>query len=151
MDSVLRAAAIYTFLLVLFRIAGKRSVAQITVFDFVVILIVAEATQQAMLGNDFSVTNAFIVVSTLIAIDLGLSLVARRSTFLEKLTEGVPLVLIEDGTIHHERLRKSRLTIDDILESARQSQGLERMDQIKYAILERSGGVSVIPKPNAPG
>ena len=102
MDAVLRALAIYFFLLILFRITGKRSVAQITVFDFVVILIVAEATQQAMLGDDFSVTNAFIVVGTLIAIDLGLSLIASRSDAVAKLTEGVPLVLVEDGKVHED-------------------------------------------------
>lgn len=144
MDAVFRAVAVYAFLFVLFRITGKRSLAQITVFDFVVLLIIAEATQQAMLGNDFSVTNALIVVSTLIAIDLVLSLVARRSTLVEKLTEGVPLVLVEDGKVHHNRIAKSRLSVDDILEAAR-SHGLERMDQVKYVVLERSGELSIVP------
>lgn len=145
MDAILRAVAIYLVLMILLRITGKRSLAQLTVFDFVVILIVAEATQQAMLGDDFSVTNAVIVVSALIAIDLGLSLLAERFSLLQRITEGTPLVLVEEGTIHHKRLDKSRVSIDDILEAARQNHGLERLDQIKYVILERSGGLSVIP------
>lgn len=145
MDAVLRAAAVYFILLVLFRISGKRSIAQVTPFDFVLLLIVAEATQQAMLGFDYSVTNAVVVIGTLIGLDLCLSLIAPHLTVLEHLTESVPLVIVEEGEIHHDRLKKSRLSVDDILEAGRSSHGLERMDQIKYAILERSGGISVVP------
>lgn len=144
MDAILRAAAIYLLLLLLFRISGKRSLAQITIFDFVVLLIVAEATQQAMLGDDFSVTNGLIVVSTLIGLDLLFQIIARRSTRFERFTEGMPLIVVEEGEVHHERLAKSRLSVDDVLEALR-GVGLERLDQAKYVVLERSGGLSVIP------
>lgn len=79
MESVLRAAAMYVGLLIIMRIAGKRSLAQITTFDFVLLLIISEATQNAMLGQDFSLTNAFIVIITLVTLDIGLSLLKRRS------------------------------------------------------------------------
>ncbi len=70
MEVVLRALIMYSFLMVIFRIGGQRTLAQITPFDFVLLLIVGEATQQALLGEDFSITNSLIVISTLITIDI---------------------------------------------------------------------------------
>jgi uncharacterized membrane protein YcaP (DUF421 family) len=148
-DSIIRAAVVYLVLLVVFRISGKRSLAQITTFDFILLLIIAEAIQQAMLAQDNSMTNSLLLVLTLFGIDIGLSLMKQKSPMLEKLIDDVPLVLVEDGRPIKERLEKARVDEGDILSSARELQGLERMDQIKYAVLERSGGISVIPKQSA--
>ena len=145
MDSVLRAVAIYAFLLVIFRISGKRSLAQITTFDFILLLVVGEATQQALLGNDFSIVNAVTVILTLLGLDIGLSLLKQRSKTLERWIDDAPLVIVEDGRLLKERMDKARIDEADILAAARELQVLERMDQIKYAVLERSGGISVIP------
>lgn len=146
MESVLRSVVMYLILLVIFRISGKRSLAQITSFDFVLLLIIGEATQQALLGNDFSLTNAALVVITLIGVDIAISLLKRRSPQIEKFVDSVPLILIENGEMHQDRLKKARVDEEDILVAARELQGLERLDQIKYAILERSGGISIVPK-----
>ena len=146
MDSVLRAAAIYAFLLLVFRLAGKRSLAQITTFDFVLLLVIGEATQQALLGDDFSLTNAFVVILTLLGIDIALSLLKQRSPLMDKWLDDIPLVLVDDGKPLRDRMEKARVDESDILSAARELQGLERMDQIKYAVLERSGGISIIPK-----
>ena len=146
MDSVLRATAIYIFLLLIFRIAGRRTLAQMTNFDLLLLLLTGEATQQGLLGNDYSLTNAFLVILTLIGLDVGLSLWKQRSPQLEKLVDGVPMVIVEDGRPLKDRMDKARVDESDILTAARVLQGLERMDQIKYAVLERSGGISIIPK-----
>ncbi|MCD6027974.1 MAG: hypothetical protein K0S78_148 [Thermomicrobiales bacterium] len=146
MDSVIRAVAIYGILLIIFRVSGKRSLAQITTFDFVLLLIISEATQQALLGDDFSLINAFVVIITLIGLDIALSLLKQRSPTFELLIDDTPLIIVEDGRPLKERMDKARIDESDILASARELQGLERMDQIKYAVLERSGGVSIIPK-----
>jgi uncharacterized membrane protein YcaP (DUF421 family) len=146
MDSVIRAVAIYGILLIIFRVSGKRSMAQITTFDFVLLLIISEATQQALLGDDFSLINAFVVIITLIGLDIALSLLKQRSPTFELLIDDTPLIIVEDGRPLKERMDKARIDESDILASARELQGLERMDQIKYAVLERSGGVSIIPK-----
>jgi uncharacterized membrane protein YcaP (DUF421 family) len=145
MDAILRAMCVYIALMVIFRLAGKRSLAQITTFDFVLLLIVSEAIQQGMIGEDFSLTKAFLVVITLVLTDIGLSLWKQRSPTLEKLIDGVPLIIVEHGQPNMEYMNKARIQIDDVLTAARESQGLERMDQIKYAVLERSGGISIIP------
>ncbi len=143
---VLRAAVMYALLLVIFRIAGKRSLAQITTFDFVLLLVIGEATQQALLGNDFSMTNALIVIITLLMLDIGLSLAQGRWPRLEPLMDDVPVLLVEDGNVLQKRLDKSRISEADIMHAARSLQGLERMDQVKYAVLERTGEISIIPK-----
>ena len=149
MESVLRAAAIYVFLLVLFRITGRRALSEITTFDFVLLLVIGEATQQALLGDDFSVINAFVVIATLVLIDILLSLFKERSPKVGRFLDGVPLIVVEYGRPLTERLRKARLTEEDILEAARQSQGLERLEQIRFAVLEKNGQISVIPEPGA--
>ena len=149
MDSVLRAAAIYIGLMIIMRFAGKRSLAQITTFDFVLLLIISEATQQAMIGQDFSVTNALIVIMTLVMLDIGFSLLKRRSKTIDKLLDDVPLVLVADGVALKDRMAKARVDEQDVLTAARHLQGIERLDQIRYAVLERSGGISIIPKQGA--
>lgn len=146
MESVLRAAAIYAFLLVLFRLTGRRALSEITTFDFVLLLVIGEATQQALLGDDFSVINAFVVIATLVLIDILLSLFKQRSPQVGRFLDGVPLIVVEYGKPLTQRLRKARLTEEDILEAARQSQGLERMEQIRFAVLEKNGQISVIPE-----
>lgn len=145
MDTVLRGAAIYLFLILIFRISGKRSLAEVTTFDFVLILIVAETTQQALLGEDFSVTNAFILITTLMGLDIGLSLLKERFSTIDRVMDGLPLVIVEQGKPIQLHMKKSRVDEADILEAARRLQGLERMEQIKYAVLERNGGITIIP------
>jgi uncharacterized membrane protein YcaP (DUF421 family) len=146
MSSILRAAMIYFFLLLLFRIAGRRLLGQLNTFDFILLLIVGEATQNALLSDDYSLTNCFLVIITLMSVDVGLSLWKQRSPDLEKFLDGVPLVIVEEGKPLKERMSKARIDEDDVLTAARELQGLERMDQIKYAVLERNGGISIIPK-----
>jgi uncharacterized membrane protein YcaP (DUF421 family) len=148
-DAVLRAAAVYLVLLLLLRLSGKRTLAQITVFDFILLLIISEATQQALLGNDFSITQAALVILTLIALDRAFDYFSFRSSRADRLVNGSPLVLIEQGRPLHDRMDLMRLTPDDVLDQARQSQGLERLDQIEYAVLERNGRISVVPKRGA--
>ncbi|MDI3273523.1 DUF421 domain-containing protein [Pseudomonas sp. MDT1-16] len=144
MDSVLRAAAMYLALMVLFKIAGRRSLAELTTFDFLLLMIIGEATQQALLGDDFSLTNSMLVIVTLIVIDVGLSLLKQRSQWISQLIDGGPTIIVENGKFLHKRLHHARLIEADIMEAARSSQGIETLDQIKFAILERNGKISVI-------
>ncbi|MBC7102198.1 MAG: DUF421 domain-containing protein [Parvibaculum sp.] len=146
MDAVLRAGAIYIFLLLLFRISGRRTLSEITTFDFVLLLIIGEATQQGLLGDDFSVTNALLIVATLIVMDIVLSLFKEHVPIAGKLLDGMPMVLVENGQPLRDRMKKARVDEYDIMEEARRAQGLERMDQIKYAVLEVSGAISIVPK-----
>ena len=145
METFLRTVGIYLFLLVLFRLSGKRTLSELSTFNFVLLLIISEATQNALIGEDYSVTTGMAVILTLVLLDLGLSILTRRFGVLQKFTEGVPLVLVDHGKVLEERVRKTQITQDEILQSARQNYGLERLEQIKYAVLETSGGISIIP------
>jgi uncharacterized membrane protein YcaP (DUF421 family) len=149
MDAVLRAAAIYVFLLIIFRIAGRRTLAEINTFDFVLLLILGEATQQGLIGDDFSVTRALLLITSLIGLDIGMSFLQRRFRTLDKIIDGVPLIIVEDGEPVKDRMDRARIDEADVLEAGRLHHGLERMDQIKYAVLERDGGISIIPKAEA--
>ncbi len=146
MDAILRGLVVYGFLLILFRIAGRRTLGQMTNFDFVLLLIISEATQNAMIGNDYSLTNGFLVILTLVGIDISLSFVKQRVPVMERYLDGLPLVLVDQGRTIKNLMDRARVDEQDILASAREKHGLERMDQIKYAVLENNGGISIIPK-----
>jgi uncharacterized membrane protein YcaP (DUF421 family) len=147
MEFVLRALVVYGFLLLLLRAVGKRQLASITVFDFVLILIIAEATQSSLLDTeDRSVTTGLVVVGTLVAADLALSFVKRVSRRADAILEGRPVLLVEHGRTLEEVMRKERVDEEDILASARRTQGLERLEQVKYAVLERDGTITVVPE-----
>ncbi|MGH6949028.1 MAG: DUF421 domain-containing protein [Kiloniellales bacterium] len=146
MDAVLRAVALYLFLFLVLRLAGRRTVAELTPFDLVLLLIISESTQQALLGNDFSIVNAFLLISTLIVLDIGLSLIKRQFPRVTPYLDGLPMVIVENGRALPERMRLARVDVSDVLQSARESQGLETLEQIKYAVLEVNGHISIIPK-----
>lgn len=146
MDSVLRAIAVYLILLLVTRSAGRRTMAQVTVFDFVLLLIIAETTDQALLGDDFSVVNAAVVTVTLVMTDVVLSYLKSWSPRMGAVLDGMPTVLVSNGQIDHEALRRARVSLDEVLESAREKQGLKRLDQIDCAVLEVGGAISIIPK-----
>lgn len=145
MDAVLRATSIYVIVWILFRIAGKRTLSEATAFDFVLLLIIAETTQQALLGDDNSVTNALLLITTLIGIDILMSIVKRRFPRVDRIMDGQPTLIVDNGQPLRERMARARVGDADVMEAARRLQGLERIDQIKYAVLEPSGGITVIP------
>jgi uncharacterized membrane protein YcaP (DUF421 family) len=143
---ILRTVAIYGFLLLVFRLAGKRTVAQLTSFDFIVLLIIGDATQQALIGDDYTLTTAAIAVSCLILVDVALGWLKSRWPSMDRVVDGVPLIIVFKGRILKDRMDREGLDIEDILEAAREQEGLESIDQVDFAVLERHGGVSIIPK-----
>lgn len=145
MESVLRATAVYVFVLVVFRISGKRALSQITTFDFVLLLIIGESTQQALLGNDFSIINAWVVIATLLLLDYALSVVKNHWPVIDPVLESRPLLIVNEGRFLEERASKEGVDLDDVLAAGRTSHGLASLDEIRFAVLERSGGISVIP------
>lgn len=146
MESVIRGLVIYTILLVIFRIAGKRTLSETTTFDLVMLLIISEAVQQAMLDNDNSMTNGVLLVVTLVGLDIALSLVKRHSKRADRLLEGVPVVIVRKGEPFEDRLRKERVGTEDVLEAARKLRGIARMEDIEYAVLETSGCITIVPR-----
>jgi uncharacterized membrane protein YcaP (DUF421 family) len=145
MEWALRAIGMYVALMVLLRVVGKRSMAQVTTFDFVLLLVISEATQQALLGQDFSITTATIVITTLLVLERGLDWLSWRSPRVRRWTESVPVLLVADGTPDARALAENHLDIDDVVTAGREQHGLAGLDEIRWAVLETSGGISVIP------
>lgn len=144
-STVLRAALIYGFVLLVMRLAGKRTLAELTTFDLVVILIISEAVQPALTADDARMTSAFLLVLTIVAIDAVLGMVMHKWRAAGILLDDVPTVLIRDGKQNLAAMARERIDEDDIMEEARRQFGLERFDEIRFAVLERTGGISVIP------
>lgn len=145
METVIRGVAVYVFLLVVTRLSGRRTLAQMTPFDFVVLLIVAETTQQALLADDFSLVNCFILILTLFVADILLSYFKAWSPKSALLLDGAPVVLVSRGEPDEIALRGTRVDVADIMEAARSQHGLERLDQVKFAVLEAGGNISIVP------
>ena len=145
MEPIIRGLAIYLFLLIVFRISGKRTLAEVSSFDLVLLLIISETTQESMVDDDHSMTNGMLLILTLVGASIALSLIKQRSKKLNKILDGTPLVVVDHGRMLKDRMDKSRVDEDDLLEAARMMQGVERIDQIKYAVLERDGTISIVP------
>lgn len=147
MDSVLRGLAVYFGLLIIFRLAGRRSLAQMTPFDLVLALIISETLQQAMVGNDQSVVNALILVLTLVGSATLMSILKVKSVRIERLIDGLPVLAIENGKMREDRMAAMRVDPDDIMAAARELQAVEKLEDIQHVIVENSGKITVIPKP----
>jgi uncharacterized membrane protein YcaP (DUF421 family) len=128
------------------RMSGRRTLGQLTVFDFILFLIIGGAAQRSLMAQDYSLTQAFLVIATFAVIDIALSLIECHAPGVGKIVKGVPTIVVENGRVLNGRLRRARLTEDEVLEAARRLHGLETMEDIKFAIFEASGEISIIPQ-----
>lgn len=151
MGTVLRAGAIYVIVWLIFRLSGRRTMSQLTTFDFVLLLLCSEAVQQALLGRDFSVTGAMLVVLTFVELEGVATWLRAKFKRFEKVMEGVPLVILEDGELIPGRLKRESIDVGDILHAARRQQGLSGLEDVRHAVLEPSGEISIVPKGSPPG
>lgn len=146
MDAVIRGLVIYFFLLLVFRISGRRTLSNATTFDLVLLLIISEVTQQAMVSNDHSITNSVLLILTLVMTSLGLSELKQRFPRIKYLLEGSSVLIVRNGRMIRERMNELRVDEDEILEAARAAHGLESLEQIKYAFVEPNGDITLVPK-----
>lgn len=146
MDMVLRAVAIYLILMVVFKIAGRRALLQMTSFDLILLLIISEATQQALLGDDFSVTGAMLTIVTLIVVDMLFGIIKKYLPGADDFLDNTPVILVENGYLFQDKMKKADISCDDILLTARVDHGITKLAEIKFAILERNGHISIIPE-----
>lgn len=144
--TVVRAAVVYAFLLAVFRVAGRRTLAQVTTFDLILVLVIGDATQQAIIGEDFTVITGVLAVSTLLVLDVALGRAKHRWPVIDTIVDGLPLPLIVDGRRDREQMDSEGVSDDDVLASARETQGVARLDDVEHAVLEASGTLSIVPK-----
>jgi uncharacterized membrane protein YcaP (DUF421 family) len=148
-EKIVRPIIVYAFLVIGLRLAGKRELAQLNPFDLVVLLTLSNTVQNAIIGDDNSVTGGLIGAATLLAINYGVIRFLYNHEKLERIIEGDLDVLIENGQLRSERLKKELITLPE-LESAAHKQGFASLDEIDRAIIEPGGTISFIGKKPTP-
>jgi uncharacterized membrane protein YcaP (DUF421 family) len=144
-EIILRTAVVYVVVLVLLRVAGKRELGQMSAVDLVVILVIANAVQNAMTGGDNSLIGGIIAASTLVAMNLIFGRIGIRIPLLEHLFTSEPTLLLDDGKLIESHLERESVTREDVEMSAREH-GIGDLKDVEAAILERDGSISIIPR-----
>jgi uncharacterized membrane protein YcaP (DUF421 family) len=143
-DIVLRTTVAYAALVVGFRVFGRRQLGQMTPFDLVVILLIANALQNAMVGTDASLAGGLIAAGTLLAVNRLVAVARRRLKWFERVAEGEPILLVSAGRILTDRLEREGVDIADLEQAAREH-GVADLADVDAAVLEVDGTVSIIP------
>jgi uncharacterized membrane protein YcaP (DUF421 family) len=145
MDLVIRATVIFFFVFLVTRVVGRRQLSQMEPFDLILLVVVGDLVQQSVTQSDESVTGALIVISTIALLSVALSSISFRSRRLRLVTEGEPIVLVQDGRTIERNMRRERITREDIEEEARLAQ-ISSIADLRWAILENDGNISCIPR-----
>ena len=145
MDIVLRGVVLFAFASFVMRIVGRRELSSLGAIDLVLLIVLGDAIQQGLTQDDYSVTGAMIAVSTIAIMQVSLSYVGYRFRGLRPVLEGEPIVIVQDGKVIERNLRRDRITVDEVLEEARQQQ-IGSLDEVAWAVLEPNGKISFLPK-----
>ena len=144
-EKMIRAGVIYLFILLAFRFTGKRQVGQLTTFDLVVLLIISNVVQNSVIGNDNSIGGGMIGAVTILGLNWLVVEISYRFKPARRLLEGEPVLLVHNGNILHKNLSHERITLED-LQAALRRNGVADFHQVRVAVLEENGQISVIPK-----
>ncbi len=141
---VVRTVVIYAFMLAALRIAGKREIGQMTPFDLVVILVIANAVQNAMVGPDNSLIGGLLAAAALVTVNAVVSYFGFSNRLFERTLLGSPTLLISDGHLIDDHLRRERINADEVLMAMREH-GVDKLSDVKIAVLEVDGSISIVP------
>lgn len=144
-ELVIRGLAVYTFLIFILRISGKRQIGQMAPFDLVMLLILSNAVQNSMNGGDNSLIGGLLIAGVLVGINFLVGLATFKSKKLEELIEGRPQVVIHNGLIYEEVMAKYQISHHE-LDAALRRAGCEQVSNVRCAVLENNGEISVITK-----
>jgi uncharacterized membrane protein YcaP (DUF421 family) len=142
---VIRAVIIYVIFFVGLRLFGKRELGQFTTFDLVLVLLVANALQPAITGPDNSVTGGALIVVILLVFNRGVAMVRSRWPWFDQLIEPPPTPVVQDGNVIKANLEKEGLSVEDV-EMAIREHGVDKLSDVKEAVLENDGSISVVTK-----
>lgn len=143
LDVTLRSLAVYIFMIAGLRIFGKNQLSQLNAGDVILLLLISNAVQNAMVGSDTSLQGGLVAALVLFVANFGLKKLMFKNPKLKDLIESEPVILIKDGILDKIALNKSEITIDELEESVREH-GVENIELVKLAILEVDGNISVI-------
>ncbi|MCK0090192.1 DUF421 domain-containing protein [Rhodococcus sp. F64268] len=141
MEIIVRAAVLFLFLWVVTRIVGRSTVGELSTFQLILYIAMGDLIQQGVTQQDYSVTAAVLTVGVFALLTMGLSWINSRFPRMRGITHGIPVIIVRDGVPDLHRLRTERMSLDDLMSSARQK-GIRRFDEIELAVLETNGRVS---------
>ena len=144
METVLRVAVIYLFVLTALRLLGKREFSQLSPVELIMLMLIPDIVAPSIVRDDFSLTTALIAVSTVMLLVLLTSLLVHMNRRLEFIVHARPAVLVHEGTIYSETLNKERVSTEEIVAAARE-QGIESLESVKWAILQTDGRIALVP------
>lgn len=150
LEVIVRTAIVYLFLVLILRLSGKREVGQMSILELIVILLISDAVQNAMVGQDTTLLGGIVAVLTLLGLDYGLNALTGRSRRLRRAIEGEPRLLVRDGRLLSRALREEKVEPEEVRAAIR-AQGLARVEDVHLAVLETDGSISVIPMDHATG
>jgi len=145
MDLAIRSIVLYAFVFILTRVVGRRELSSLQPFDLILLIVLGDSIQQGLTQDDYSVVGALIVVGTIAVLQVATSYVSFRLPVLRPVLDGQPIVVVEDGKPIKRNLHRERLSIEDLMEEARQQQ-IGSLDEVQWAVLETSGSISFIEK-----
>jgi uncharacterized membrane protein YcaP (DUF421 family) len=145
LEIVLRTAVVYAFILVGLRLTGKREIGQLTPFDLVLVLLLANAVQTAMVGPDTSLLGGLVSAAVLLSMNYALGGAAARWKFVRQFAVGTATILVNDGQVSHIHMQREGVT-DDELATALREHGIDDIACVELAVLEIDGSISVVPK-----
>jgi uncharacterized membrane protein YcaP (DUF421 family) len=145
MDIVARAAVIFVVIFVVLRLIGRRELGNLEPFDLILLVVLGDLVQQGVTQSDYSVTGAILAILTIAVLTVAVSYLGFRFRRLRPLLEGEPIILFADGRAIERNMRRERITLDDLAAEAR-LQNLASLDDVRLAVLEASGEISIIPR-----
>ena len=146
MDIVFRALAAYVFILFLMRVVGRRELSSMEPSDVILLVVIGDLVQNGITQSDDSVTGIILAAGTIGLLATLTALITYRWKRLRNAIEGEPVILVQDGRLIERTMKNERLTEDEVLEQVRLQQGLDSLDDVKWAVLETSGSISIVPK-----
>ena len=149
MDVVIRAALMYCFLLFITRVVGRRELSTLEPFDLILLIVLGDLIQQGVTGDDRSLVGAMLAVTTFALLTVLLSYLQFRFKRLRPTLEGTPVIVVVHGEPQTEMIEIERLTVDDIVDAARQ-QGIADLAQVRVGVLESDGKFSFLREDDAP-
>ena len=145
MDIAIRSVFMFLFVYLLMRVLGRRELSSLEPFDMILLIVLGDAIQQGLTQDDYSITGAVIVISTIGSLAVLTSYVNFKLPWVRRVLDGDPIVILQDGKVIEENLRRERITAEELAEEAR-GQQIASLEDVKWAVFEPSGKISFIMK-----
>ncbi|TML02553.1 MAG: DUF421 domain-containing protein [Actinobacteria bacterium] len=146
MDIVPRAVVAYVFILFLMRVVGRRELSSMEPSDVILLVVIGDLVQNGVTQSDYSITGIVLAAGTIGLLATLTAYATFRSSRIRNVVEGEPVILVEDGKLIERNMKNERLTLDEVMEQARLQQGVESLGDVRWAVLETSGSISIVKK-----